>query len=94
MSRFRWWVSSFQVDSQLITQLANQLVSAFGQVGVQVIPVVGGVASALLNVLIIFFMSIYLLTDPERHESGLLRLLPPGYRGRGAGARFSCDWTW
>ena len=63
--------------------MANQLASAFGQFSVQVIPVVGGVASALLNTLIIFFMSIYLLTDPETHEAGLLRLLPPGYRSRG-----------
>ena len=76
-------VTSFQVDSQLITQVANQLASAFGQFSVQVIPVVGGVASALLNTLIIIFMSIYLLTDPETHEAGLLRLLPPGYRNRG-----------
>ncbi len=76
-------VTGFQVDSQLITQVANQLVSAFGQVGVQVIPFVGGVASALLNTLIVIFMSIYLLTDPASHEAGLLRLLPPGYRQRG-----------
>ncbi len=76
-------VTSFQVDSQLITQVANQLVSAFGQVSVQVVPVLGGVASALLNTLIIVFMSIYLLTDPATHEDGLLRMLPPGYRGRG-----------
>lgn len=76
-------VSGFQVDSQLITQVANQIFNAFGQVGVQVIPVVGGVASALLNTLIIIFMSVYLLADPGSHETGLLRLLPPGYRGRG-----------
>ncbi|MDE0608943.1 MAG: AI-2E family transporter [Anaerolineaceae bacterium] len=75
--------ASFQVDSQLITQVANQIFNAFGQVGVQVIPVVGGVASALLNTLIVIFMSVYLLTDPESHESGLLRLFPPGYRERG-----------
>lgn len=76
-------VTNFQVDSQLITQVANQLFNAFGQVGVQVIPVVGGVASALLNTLIVIFMCIYLLTDPESHEAGLLRLMPPGYRSRG-----------
>lgn len=76
-------IRSFQVDSELITQVANQLFSAFGQVGVQVIPVVGGVASTLLNLLIVFFMSIYLLADPGSHEAGLLRLLPPGYRSRG-----------
>ena len=35
------FINSFQVDAQLITQVANQIFSAFGQFGVTVIPVVG-----------------------------------------------------
>lgn len=76
-------VNSFQVDAQLITQVANQIVSAFGQFGVTVIPVVGGVASLFLNILIVIFMSLYLLTDPKMHEDGIIRLLPLHYRERG-----------
>lgn len=77
------FVNSFQVDAELITQVANQIFNAFGQFGVTVIPVVGGVASVFLNILIIIFMSMYLLTDPKGHEDGLIRLLPIHYRKRG-----------
>ena len=77
------FVNSFQVDAQLITQVANQIFNAFGQFGVTVIPVVGGVASLFLNTLIVIFMSLYLLTDPKGHEDGLIRLLPLHYRARG-----------
>jgi predicted PurR-regulated permease PerM len=77
------FVNSFQVDAELITQVANQLFNAFGQFGVTVIPVVGGVASVFLNILILIFMSLYLLTDPRGHEDGLIRLLPIPYRARG-----------
>jgi predicted PurR-regulated permease PerM len=76
-------VDSFQFDAELITQVANQIFNAFGQFGVTVIPVVGGVASVFLNTLIVIFMSMYLLTDPRSHEDGLIRLLPLSYRHRG-----------
>src|SRR5690606_32098886 len=77
------FIESFQFDAELITQVANQIFNAFGQFGVTVIPVVGGVASVFLNILILIFMSLYLLTDPKGHEDGLIRLLPIHYRQRG-----------
>jgi predicted PurR-regulated permease PerM len=77
------FIDSFQVDAELITQVANQLFAAFGQFGVTVIPVVGGVASVFLNILILIFMSMYLLVNPRVHEDGLIRLLPVHYRKRG-----------
>lgn len=77
------FIDSFQVDAELITQVANQLFAAFGQFGVTVIPVVGGVASVFLNILILIFMSMYLLVNPKAHEDGLIRLLPVHYRKRG-----------
>lgn len=77
------FIDSFQVDAELITQVANQLFTAFGQFGVTVIPVVSGVASVFLNALILIFMSMYLLVNPRSHEDGLIRLLPVHYRSRG-----------
>jgi len=74
---------SFQLDAQLIQQISTQLVNAFSQLGVTVIPVLGGVASTALNTLIVVFMSLYLLTDPRGHEDGLIKLLPLDYRKRG-----------
>lgn len=77
------FIDSFQVDAELITQVANQLFAAFGQFGVTVIPFVSGVASVFLNILILIFMSMYLLVNPRAHEDGLIRLLPVHYRKRG-----------
>ncbi len=74
---------SFQLNAELIQQVTSQAVGAFSQIGVTVLPVVGGVASTLLNILIVLFMSLYLLADPKGHEEGLIRLLPISYRGRG-----------
>ncbi len=74
---------SFQLNADLIQQVASQLFGAFSQIGVTVLPVVSGVASTLLNILIVIFMSMYLLADPKGHEEGLIRLLPISYRQRG-----------
>jgi predicted PurR-regulated permease PerM len=74
---------SFQLDASLIQQVFSQVVSAFSQIGVTVLPVVSGVASTLLNFLIVVFMSIYLLADPKGHEDAVIRLLPISYRPRG-----------
>jgi predicted PurR-regulated permease PerM len=83
LTTIQTFIDSFQVDAELITQVANQLFAAFGQFGVTVIPVVGGVASVFLNILILIFMSMYLLVNPKAHEDGLIRLLPMYYRKRG-----------
>ncbi len=74
---------SLQVDANLIQQVSSQLFGAFSQIGITVLPVVGGVASTLLNILIVIFMSMYLLADPKGHEDALIRLLPIDYRYRG-----------
>jgi predicted PurR-regulated permease PerM len=76
-------VSSIQIDSETLQQVGSQALSAFSQIGVTVIPLVSGVASVLLNILILVFMSMYLLSDPKGHEDGVIRLLPLSYRHRG-----------
>lgn len=76
-------VSGIQIDSETLQQVGSQALSAFSQIGVTVIPLVSGVASVLLNILILVFMSMYLLSDPKGHEDGVIRLLPLSYRHRG-----------
>ena len=48
-----------------------------------VLPVLGNVADMLLSLLIVLFMSMYLIADPESHRDGAIRLLPKWYRSRG-----------
>jgi predicted PurR-regulated permease PerM len=73
---------SFQLDAELVNQVASQLFGALSQLSVSVIPVVSGVAATLLNVLIVIFLSLYFLADPRRHEEGVIRLFPISYRSR------------
>ena len=66
----------------LLNTLSGQLAAALGQFSISVLPVLGGVADTLLSVLIIIFLSIYLLADPQMHQEGLIRLFPVWYRYR------------
>jgi predicted PurR-regulated permease PerM len=73
---------SLPLNAELINQVASQLFGALSQISVSVLPVVGGVASTLLNFLIVIFLSLYFLADPRGHEDGLIRLFPMSYRTR------------
>lgn len=73
---------SLPVNADLINQVASQLFGALSQISVSVLPVVGGVAATLLNILIVIFLSLYFLSDPRGHEDGLIRLFPMSYRPR------------
>jgi predicted PurR-regulated permease PerM len=67
---------------ELLNSVGVQLASAIGQFGVTVLPVLGGVADTILSILIVLFLSIYLLADPQMHQEGLIRLFPVWYRYR------------
>ncbi len=66
----------------LINTLSVQIAGALGQLSVQVLPVLGGVIDTVLSILIVIFLSIYLLADPQMHQEGLVRLFPLWYRHR------------
>ncbi|MFQ3567180.1 MAG: AI-2E family transporter [Aggregatilineales bacterium] len=74
-------VSTEDITS-LLNQLSGQIASALGQLGVSVLPVLGGVADTVLSILIVVFLSLYLLVDPQMHQEGLVRLFPISYRYR------------
>jgi predicted PurR-regulated permease PerM len=80
---FLKFVESINIDMPtLINTISGQLAQAAGQFGVSVLPVLGGVADTVLSVLIMFFLSVYLLSNPEMHSEALIRLFPLGYRSR------------
>lgn len=66
----------------LLDTAGSQFATALGQLGVQVLPVLGGVADTVLSVLIVIFLSMYLLSNPQMHQEGLIKLFPLWYRHR------------
>ncbi len=70
------------ISDDLINQFVSQVTDAVGRLGGTVLPVVGGVANTILSALIIFFLSMYLLAEPERYVSGIIKLTPLWYRER------------
>ncbi len=68
--------------STLGKQLSEQVLNSLSAIPSQVFPFVGGVASVLLSILIVVFMGIYFVTDPETYQRGAIRLLPKRYRTR------------
>ena len=73
---------NFEINAELVNQVVSQVTDLLGRLGGSVLPVVGGVANTLLSVLIIFFMSMYLLAEPEQYVNGIIKLTPQWYRAR------------
>ena len=71
-----------QPSDDLIGQAVSQVTDAVGRLGGSVLPVVGGVANTILSVLIIFFLSMYLLAEPDLYVNGIIKLTPIWYRER------------
>ena len=70
------------INDDLINQAISQVTDAVGRLGGTVLPVVGGVASTILSALIIFFLSMYLLAEPDLYVNGIIKLTPIWYRER------------
>ncbi|MCY4073012.1 MAG: AI-2E family transporter [Chloroflexi bacterium] len=73
---------NFELNNELVNQVVSQVTDLLGRVGGSVLPVVGGVANTLLSILIIFFISMYLLAEPELYVNGIIKLTPKWYRHR------------
>ncbi len=73
---------NFEFNNELVNQVVSQVTDLLGRVGGSVLPVVGGVANTLLSILIIFFISMYLLAEPELYVNGIIKLTPKWYRNR------------
>ncbi len=76
--------TTFQLNSlnDLLSEVTRQLGGALSQLGGSVLPLVSGVASGLLNIVIVIFLSLYFLAEPKMHEEGVIKLFPLSYRDR------------
>ncbi|HEX2623383.1 MAG TPA: AI-2E family transporter [Phototrophicaceae bacterium] len=81
-------VESLRIDQNFINNLGQQLASAAGQISGAVLPFVGDVASTVLSILVLIFLSMYFLADPHGYSEGFIRLFPRWYRDR---VRFIMD---
>jgi predicted PurR-regulated permease PerM len=68
--------------NKIFTEITRQLGQAAGQLGGSVLPVVSGVASTLLSLIIVIFLTLYLLAEPDKYEEGAIKLFPLWYRPR------------
>lgn len=73
---------NLEIDGQLINQAIQQISQTVSRVGGSVIPLLGGVASAALSSLIVFFLCIYLIAQPDTYIDGIIALTPINYRSR------------
>jgi len=74
--------SDFEVDSNFLNQVFGQITSAVNRVGGSLIPIIGGVASALVSIFIVIFVSFFLIAEPDKYTHGIIRLTPLWYRDR------------
>ncbi|MGJ3240814.1 MAG: AI-2E family transporter [Anaerolineae bacterium] len=74
--------TNFELDANFFNQIFNQTSNAINRVGGSVIPLIGGVASALVSIFIVFFVCFFLIVEPDKYIRGLIRLTPLWYRDR------------
>jgi predicted PurR-regulated permease PerM len=75
-------LQDFELNDDVINQAIGQISTALSRVGGSVIPLIGGVASSILSFLIIVFVGMYLITEPDRYINGVIALTPLWYRDR------------
>jgi len=75
-------VSGVEINDETINQIVGPITSALGSISGSVIPLIGGVASALLSTLIVIFICLYLIAEPDRYIRGMISLTPLWYRDR------------
>jgi len=63
-------------------QLVNQIVASMGSITGQVFPFIGVLASTIISILVVVFLSLYFVADPDTHWRGMLRLFPIRIRPR------------
>jgi predicted PurR-regulated permease PerM len=72
----------FPVDAEMLREVGERVLEALTRVGGSVLPFLGGVANTLLSIVIVIFLSMFFLAEPDRYKQGLVQLFPLWYRDR------------
>jgi predicted PurR-regulated permease PerM len=96
--RLRGLLHNYSWGPRLIDEIRNiNLTAAGGNIVSHAMGAVGSVFAVVSDILLIFFGSVYLAAQPELYTRGLLSLLPPKLRPRGAEvlrAIYEKLWRW
>lgn len=75
-------VSEIRLDLELVREVTERTSQAFRQVSGSVLPFITGIANTILSGLIVIFLTMFFLSDPETYKNGFIQLFPLWYRGR------------
>jgi len=73
---------AFQIDTETIRSLAEQAFNAVGQLGGTVLPFITGIANTFLTALIVLFLTMFFLAEPDKYTKGFIKIFPLWYRHR------------
>jgi len=76
------FLPDMDIDLSLLTREFDQFLNTLSTVGGSVVPILGGVASSALSIVIVFFVCLYLIAEPQRYLNGVIALTPIWYRDR------------
>ncbi|PJF28569.1 MAG: hypothetical protein CUN52_12805, partial [Phototrophicales bacterium] len=73
---------SVQIDAETVRSLGEQALNAVGQLGGTVLPFITGLANTLLTILIVIFLTMFFLAEPDKYTNGFITIFPLWYRHR------------
>lgn len=71
-----------RISIETLRNVAQQGLDTLGQLGGTVLPFIGGIANTLLSLLIVLFLTLFLLAEPNTYKDGFIKLFPLWYRHR------------
>jgi predicted PurR-regulated permease PerM len=76
------WLPKINWDEVTSGDASDFALEQAGMFSRQVFPFLGGVGGAITNVVFVFFIAVFFITEPANYLEGLLTLVPRGYRPR------------
>jgi len=71
-----------QIDLTSLGPILEQLGGVVQNITSALFPFLGGIANTLVGLIVVLFMSLYFITDPELYQQGVIKLVPIPYRPR------------
>jgi predicted PurR-regulated permease PerM len=76
------YLENLRIETSAINEIVGQITNFVGQVGESAGTLVGGVANVLLSLIVIVFLTLYFIAEPDTYLEGMIKLFPLWYRHR------------
>ncbi|RPI91797.1 MAG: AI-2E family transporter, partial [Chloroflexi bacterium] len=76
------WMPPVEWDKTTEGDVSDFLIEQAGDMSRQIFPFLGGLGGAITNLVFVFFIAVFFITEPGDYLAGLLTLVPRGYRPR------------